>query len=150
MHMNPSLMVQESDLSGSTPMTIDSVTSYGESTSSTMLYLLLSTLNQSGSDTASHAASHIGVAQSIATLLRAMPFHASQKRMVIPTEISSKHGLNEQNVFRYGGSASGIHDATFEFATVANDHLLTARDMFKDSKVPSEIMPVMLTAVSSS
>lgn len=138
---------QDQDLFASTYMSIDNATDYAESTSSTMLYTLLSMLNLSSSDTLSHAASHIGVASSFVTLLRSLPFHASQRRMIIPADISSKNGVREEEVFQVGGAAEGIHDAVWDFATVANDHLLTARDMFKDGGVPSEAMPVFLHAV---
>lgn len=115
-----------------------------------MLYLILSMLDLSSSDTLAHAASHIGVASSFATLLRALPFHASQRRMVIPVDLTSKNGVREEEVYRIGGNAEGISDAVFDFATVANDHLLTARQLFKESggKVPAEAMPVFLSAVS--
>ena len=71
--------------------------------------------------------------------------------MVIPAEITAKHGVQQEDVFRHGGDAKGIDEAVFEFATVANDHLITARDMFNEveGKVPREAMPVFLAAVSS-
>lgn len=73
--------------------------------------------------------------------------------MVIPAEITAKHGVIQEDVFRKGGQAHGIDDAVFEFATVANDHLVTARNMFKDGdlkgKVPPSALPVFLTGVSS-
>jgi NADH dehydrogenase [ubiquinone] 1 alpha subcomplex assembly factor 6 len=77
--------------------------------------------------------------------------------MIIPAEISAKHGVNQDEVFRFAGEAKGrgkqsvkgLEDAVFEFATVANDHVITARDMFKDTagKVPREAMPVFLGGV---
>ena len=70
--------------------------------------------------------------------------------MVIPAEITAKHHVQQEEVFRVGGDAKGIDDAVFEFATIANDNLLTARDAFKDSKVPAETMPAFLLAVSCS
>lgn len=129
-------------------MTVEGVTQYAESTSSTLLYLLLNLLHQAHSETFAHAASHVGIAHSFATLLRALPFHATRRRMVIPVEITAKHGVRHEEVFRVGGDAQGIDDAVFEFATVANDHILTARDTFKDAGIPSEAMPVFLSAVS--
>ena len=113
------------------------------------------------SDTLSHAASHIGVAQTFATLIRGLPFHASKGRMVIPAEITAKHGVNQEGVFRLAsdgarsqdkaadGNTKGLEEAVFEFATVANDHMITARDMFKETagKVPIEGMPVFLSGV---
>ena len=64
--------------------------------------------------------------------------------MVIPAEITAKHSVMQEEVFRKGPAAKGIDDAVFEFATIANDHLVTARETFRDSagKVPRVAMPV--------
>jgi len=141
------IITKDQDLYAPTYATVDQVTAYAESTSCTMLYLLLSALGQNASDTLHHAASHVGIASTISTLLRALPFHASQRRMVIPTEISVKHSLREEDLFRYGGNAGGLSESVFDLATVANDHLITAREMFKETGVPREAMPAFLTAV---
>lgn len=69
--------------------------------------------------------------------------------MVIPAEITARHGVSQEEVFRKGGGAKGIDEAVFEFATLANDHLITAREMFKeyDGKVPEKARPVFLSAI---
>ncbi|KAJ3484253.1 hypothetical protein NLI96_g5768 [Meripilus lineatus] len=55
---------------------------------------------------------------------------------------------SQEEVFRKGGNAHGIDEAVFEFATLANDHLITAREMFKESggKIPERARPVFLAA----
>lgn len=77
--------------------------------------------------------------------------------MVIPAELTARHGVRQEDVFRKGGNADGISDAVFEFATVANDNLLTAREMFKQKQsgggggeVPRRVMPVFLYGVRPS
>ena len=73
--------------------------------------------------------------------------------MVIPAELTARHGVRQEDVFRKGGNADGISDAVFEFATVANDNLITAREMFdinergKGGRVPGAARPVFLSAV---
>ena len=139
-------------------MTLDSLLAHAESTSSTLNYLLLRLLSLHTSDLLSHAASHMGVAQTITTLLRALPYHAAQRRMVIPAEITAKHGVNQEAVFRsIGGrgvdaeeNGKRLEEAVFELATVANDHVLTAREMFKEEggKVPARVMPLFVSMVS--
>lgn len=133
-----------------THLTMDSLLAHAESTSSTFLYLVLALLSHSSSETFSHAASHLGVSHTISTLLRSLPYHASKGRMVIPAEITARHDVNHEEVFRKGGHAKGIDNAVFEFATVANDHLITAREMLKEGggKVPEGVRPVFLSAVS--
>jgi len=71
--------------------------------------------------------------------------------LVIPAEITSKHGVVQEEVFRQGPQARGIEDAVFEFATVAHDHLKTARSMLNvggsNDKIPKEALPVFLGGV---
>lgn len=124
-------------------MTVDSLIAHAESTASTHYYILLSLLGLS-SDTLSHAASHLGIAHCISTLLRALPFHASKGRMVIPAELTAKHGVSQEEVFRKGPASKGIDDAVFDLATIANDHMTTAREMFGDDvgKGPRVAMPI--------
>jgi NADH dehydrogenase [ubiquinone] 1 alpha subcomplex assembly factor 6 len=70
---------------------------------------------------------------------------------VIPAEISSKHGLRQEELVRKGPEAQGLEDAVFEFATLANDHMITARSMLKEEgfegKIPPAAMPVFLAGV---
>ena len=71
--------------------------------------------------------------------------------MVIPAEITAKHGVNQQDVFRRGPGADGLEDAVFEFATIAHDHLITAREMLNgedmNGLVPTAAMPIFLSGV---
>ncbi|PIL22534.1 hypothetical protein GSI_15223 [Ganoderma sinense ZZ0214-1] len=148
-HLRRIIDARDAELHSPMHLTVESLTKHAESTSSTYFYLLLSLLDLSSSDLFSHAASHLGVAQGIQILLRALPYHASKGRMIIPAEITARHGVRQEDVFHRGGNADGISDAVFEFATVANDNLLTAREMFKQSggdggKVPRVAMPVFL------
>jgi NADH dehydrogenase [ubiquinone] 1 alpha subcomplex assembly factor 6 len=67
--------------------------------------------------------------------------------MVIPAEITAKHGVSQDEVFRTGNRARGIEDAVYEFATMANDHMITSRDMFRT--VPRDAMPIFIAGVST-
>lgn len=177
--LNDLTSLQDAELDNPVHMTVDSLTSHAESTSSSLLYLLLSLLNlhtRAGQtshsqisslsqphshslsadpydpDTLFHAASHLGVAQTFSTLLRALPFHATKSRMVIPAEITAKHGVVQEEVFRRGGGAQGLEDAVYEFACIANGHLNSAREMFEANgrRVPQRAMPAFLAGVSGS
>ncbi len=72
--------------------------------------------------------------------------------MIIPVEITAKHGVSHEEVFRNGPAAKGIDDAVFEFATMANDNMITVREMFKEGtgKVPRDAMPVFGAGASDS
>jgi len=149
-HFKRIIDARSAELETPSHLTMDSLTTHAESTSSTALYLLLSMMSLPSS-ALSHAASHLGVAQTLATLLRALPYHASKGHMVIPAEITAKHGVNQQEVFKRGPNAEGLDEAIFEFATVANDHLITAREMLKgeemNGRVPSAALPIFLSGV---
>ena len=69
--------------------------------------------------------------------------------MVIPAEITAKHGVRQEEVFRIGGAAPGVSDAVYEFATIAHDHLHTAREMFEESGDAKKLaLPIFLAGVS--
>jgi NADH dehydrogenase [ubiquinone] 1 alpha subcomplex assembly factor 6 len=112
-----------------------------------MFYALLHLLSISESSTYAHAASHLGVAQTVSILLRALPFHASQGHVVIPSEITAKHGVSQEDVLRHGGDAHGISDAVYEMACTAKEEVDIAREQFQDGKVSPEALPVFLSAV---
>lgn len=95
-----------------------------------------------------HAATHLGVAQTLSTLLRALPFHVSKGRIVIPAEMTTRHMVNQEEVLRKGPAAYGISDAVFELACVAKEDLDSARDAFEADIVPNEVLPVFLSGVS--
>ncbi|KAJ4482054.1 isoprenoid synthase domain-containing protein [Lentinula aciculospora] len=149
-HFKRIIDARDAELQVPVHLTVDSLTAHAESTSSTLLYLLLSLLSLPSS-ALSHAASHLGAAQTFTTLIRGLPFHTKNGRMVIPAEITAKHGVVQEEVFRRGPAAKNIDGAVFEFATLANDHLATARSMLQQEgflgKVPQEAMLVFLAGV---
>ncbi|KAF8513761.1 isoprenoid synthase domain-containing protein [Gautieria morchelliformis] len=159
-HLKRIIDAREEELSNPSHRTIESLASHAESTYSTLLYLLLSLLNlPDTSGTLSHAASHLGVAQCIAVLLRALPYHASRGHLVIPADVAAKHGLRQEEVFRriregrHGAvHIKGLDDSVYEFAVAANDQILTARSMFEKQNlmVPREAMPVFLAGIPAS
>ncbi|KAJ6477447.1 Squalene/phytoene synthase [Mycena vitilis] len=133
---------------GSYP-TSDTLVAHAESVSSSVLYLLLGLRGLGAAEDLAHAASHLGTAQTMATLLWSVPRHVSQRRLPIPLDICARHGVNQEEVFRRGGDAEGVDAAVYDFAVLANDHLLTAREVFKDigGQVPAVAMPVFLAGV---
>jgi len=136
------------------PMHIDmeSLLSHAESTSSALNLALLSLLRLSPAEHLTHSASHIGVAHSIASLLRALPYHASKGVMVIPANVLAHNDVNLEEIFRRGPEASGIKDAVREFAAFADEQLILAREKMKrlsgsSVSVPREAMPIFLGAI---
>lgn len=131
------------------PETIGELEKYAEDTVSTLLYM---TLQAGGikSTTADHASSHIGKASGLLLLLKSLPYHASRNRhfSYIPFEVATKHGLVVKEGDRSEiclDSREGLCDAVFEMASVANTHLVKARELA--STVPAEAHPVLLSSV---
>lgn len=131
------------------PNDIEELEKYAEDTVSTLLYM---TLQAGGimSTTADHAASHVGKASGVLLLLKSLPYHATRNRhfSYIPAKVAAKHGL----LVKEGGrseirldSREGLCEAVFEMASVANVHLLKARELA--GKVPDEAHKVLLEAV---
>lgn len=150
-HFQRMIDAREEELLSPMHLTIESMTAHAESTASTFFYLVLSLLSQQ-STTLSHAASHLGVVHSFTTYLRAFPFHVRNGAIIIPAEITARHGVNQQEVLVKCETSKELEDAVFEFATIANDNLMTARAMFKDTggKVPQEVIPLFSAAIPSS
>jgi NADH dehydrogenase [ubiquinone] 1 alpha subcomplex assembly factor 6 len=67
--------------------------------------------------------------------------------MIIPAEITARHGVVQEEVFRRGGEAKGMKDAVWEFASAANEQLNVTRDVFREVEMTREAMPVFLAAV---
>jgi NADH dehydrogenase [ubiquinone] 1 alpha subcomplex assembly factor 6 len=128
---------------------------YAENTYSTILYLTLSAYPLK-SLTMDHLASHIGKAAGICAVLRGFPLLAfpsppthhsnpasalaqlppsnRQGVITLPLDVMSASGVREEDVYRKGGAAPGLKDATFAVATRASDHLITARSMLQSIK----------------
>lgn len=100
---------------------LSSVEDYAENSVSSVLYLTLECLGVR-SVHADHAASHLGRAQGIVTLIRAVPFNAKRNRVMIPIELLIKHKVSQNDLLR-GVSDSRVKDLTFDLASTANVHI---------------------------
>ncbi|KAK6185558.1 hypothetical protein SNE40_007764 [Patella caerulea] len=107
-------------------------------------YLLLQCLGVENIH-ADHAASHIGKAQSIVTLLRAAPFHAGKKKVYLPMDLLIKNKVSQESVIR-GKTDQPIKDVIYEIASIAHHHLKHARSFKSD--VPKEACVAFLSTVS--
>ena len=94
---------------------------YSENSVSSLLYLVLECMNFRDVN-ADHAASHIGRAQGLITLLRAIPYNASKQRVYVPLDLLVKHNVSQQNIIR-GSSGKNVKDLVFDIASTANIHL---------------------------
>ncbi|KAF8926220.1 NADH dehydrogenase (ubiquinone) complex I, assembly factor 6 [Dissophora ornata] len=135
---------REQNLSDPQFMTIGQMETYCENTFGSLLYLQLESVGVKSLE-ADHAASHMAKAMGIATMLRAFPFHMQQNRMVIPAEITAKHNLSQEALFRNPTITSALQDATLEVATAAHVHLATAQSYMDN--LPKAALPVLMAGI---
>lgn len=116
------------------------------------LPLVLPPTHPSTSDI-SHTLTHLSSLLSTTSLLRSLPLNTSKRISTLPRDVTVKHGLVDEELFRNGAGAKGLQDACFEIGTRGMDELITARSHLKSSggKVdPRAATPVFLSAVSLS
>jgi len=131
------------DLDNIQPTTMAELEDYAEHTASSLLYLTLESLGVRH-QTADHAASHVGKATGITTLLRATKYHAAQQSLYIPLELQREFKVNVNDILRGPQSPEAIQalsDVFFEVATQAHLHLEHAREMLA-STPPSAAGPL--------
>ncbi|HJQ58834.1 MAG TPA: squalene/phytoene synthase family protein, partial [Vineibacter sp.] len=92
---------------------------------------------------AHQAARHVGVAWAITGLIRATPFFARQRRLLLPADLLTSHGVNPLSVFE-GRPEPGLREVLREVARCARSHLDAARQ--PRAEVPRTALPVLLPA----
>ena len=86
------LDTRETDLLDAQPPL--SIEGYSEGSASQLLYLQLAAAGVASRE-ADHAASHLGKAVGISTLLRGTAFHASNRRSYLPLDLCAEHGVSQ-------------------------------------------------------
>ncbi|KAI9203095.1 isoprenoid synthase domain-containing protein [Polychytrium aggregatum] len=124
--------------------TLHDLEQYAENTAGSLINLQIESLGLRDLH-ADHAASHIGKAIGIVTMLRGTPFHIQSRQFYLPSEVTAKHGIVTEELFRHGPS-DRLADAVFEIATLANDHMITARSFAKE--IPHAAYPALLGTVT--
>ncbi|CAC5412459.1 NDUFAF6 [Mytilus coruscus] len=136
-------MSQYSKLNADFYKNIKDIEDYSEDTKASILYLFLESEGITDKQV-HHVASHIGKSQGVVTLLRGLPYNSSKGRIYLPRESLLKFKISGEDVMR-GRKQKEICDIVFEVASVAKQHLETARSMKKD--VPSSVLPLFLNSV---
>jgi NADH dehydrogenase [ubiquinone] 1 alpha subcomplex assembly factor 6 len=135
-----SLEAREKNLTSEQPDTLDDLEDYGEKGHSSILYLLLESMNIRDDNTM-YVASHIGVCSGIITLLRGLPHHVSQGEINIPSELMMKYNLSRQIVLAGPNTQlekENLKAAIFDIASQAYAHMDRAR-VLQDEKIDTSI-----------
>mmetsp|Transcript_11692 Transcript_11692/g.17569 ORF Transcript_11692/g.17569 Transcript_11692/m.17569 type:complete len:242 (+) Transcript_11692:1-726(+) len=128
---------------------IEDLERYAEFSASAFLYLIIEQAGFKGHHDLEHAASHLGKAMGILSLLRATPHHLSKRRCYLPIAVLSDHRLVAEHLFQ-GDPASlskneALSDAVFELCSIAKLHLDSARAL--GDKIPKDATSVLLSSV---
>ncbi|KAJ8041694.1 NADH dehydrogenase (ubiquinone) complex I, assembly factor 6 [Holothuria leucospilota] len=121
-------------------VSLEEVESYAENTASSLLYLTLEILGVKDVH-ADHAASHIGKSQGLTTIIRAVPYHAARRNVLLPQELLIKHNVTQESIIRQS-SEQPVKDVIYEIASQAHSHILKAQSMKKS--LPKEALPAFL------
>ena len=133
---------READLEPEPPESLVALEDYAEATSSALVLLALEILGARGGAVET-AGRHAGLAWALTGLIRAVPFHARQKRLYLPRDLVVQEGLKVGDVFELRSSAALCRVAE-GLAVRAKAHLRAARAVRRD--VPKEARSALLLA----
>lgn len=140
------ISARERDVRVIQPRAISDLESYSEETASSLLYLTLEACGLRNHES-EHAASHIGKAIGISTLLRATPYHLRARHCYIPSSLTTKHNLVPESLFRGGPDLYSpvMRDVVFEIACTAKSHVDIALTMHDRLPLPARraLMPLI-------
>jgi phytoene synthase len=134
------LDARERDLETDPPATLEDLEGYAAETSGTLVELACEVLD--ARDEASRtAARHVGIAHALVGLARAVPFHATQRRMMLPGNLAWNHGLDPHDLFELR-QPKEVRPVVREMAGRASEHL----DRARAAKPPRAAVPALLPA----
>lgn len=129
------------DLDDEPPADLPALVGYARDTSASLTQLALGVLEVSDAG-ASKAADDVGIAYALAGLLRAVPFHASQKRLYLPRTLREGAGLDAGRLFELKPDAA-LPLVVRPIVAEARAHLARARN----HAVPRAALAALLPAV---
>ena len=149
--LNRMISSREVFLSNHQPFqSMEEVSKYSENTFSSINNILLESLidSQNGNELhghAKHCANQLGKAEGIVTLLRALPYNASQNRVYLPLSLLVSHKISTESIIR-GLGGDELRHVIEVIAAVAEENLENSR--FRKKYLSVEEKRIMLTAVS--
>ena len=117
---------------------------YAEATSSSVMRLAaLALAGEEKSAASREAIRHAGIAYALTGLLRALPLHASQGRLMLPADILLARNVDPHDVLA-GNANDELRAAIADVASRAREHLAVARAAPCDTEVLSALLPASL------
>ena len=148
-HFETLIDARESDLDEQPPASLAEFTAYAEASSSPLVALFLEALGAAGWPEAGRAAAlmagrHAGIAWALTGLLRALPFHASRGRTILPAELFARHRVTPCAALGKSADFRSLAPLVAEIAGLARGHLAEARRPARE--VPNAARPALLQA----
>ena len=136
------LDARERDMDSSPPADMAELLRYAEGTSSTLVELALEILGQP-SPAVREAGRNLGIAWALVGLLRAIPFHAAQRRIYLPLSLATEVGLDPDRLLERAG-LTALKTAVQAVAQEARRWLAEARQ--RRGEVVRQFQPALLLA----
>lgn len=133
--------------------TLDDLENYAEQSHSSILYLLLESMNIRDENT-NYMASHIGVCSGLTTLLRGFPFHISKRQTYIPRDTMQKNSISIVQLLsgppnaEDKGLRTALQNCIFDVASQAHGHLDRARILHKGEENTAPISKLAINICS--
>jgi phytoene synthase len=142
-HFDRLIDAREDDLAAEPPADLAALENYAEGTSASLVHLALEILGvPAGSSTgANEAGRRLGLAWALTGLARAVPFHARQKRLYLPSDMAAQAGLDTGALFELRRSEA-LSRVVAQLAARASEHLAAARALRRE--LPRRAFPAML------
>ena len=141
-HFERLIATRERDVEQKPPENLAALEDYAEGSSSRLIRLALEALTAATPE-AEAAATEIGIAYALTGLIRAMPVHAANGRIIIPAEIAAAAGLDPADYLK-ARATSALRRAVEILAENASKHLAAARNLRR--RLPRAALPALLPA----
>jgi phytoene synthase len=142
-HIDRIIDARELDLTDDPPRTLAVLERYCEDTSARLLWLALEVLGVRDSAAALEAGREVGVAWALTGLVRAIPFHARDKRLYIPVDLAAEADLHTGDLFELRPSTP-LAKVVGRLRKRAQELLDAARA--KAADVPEAAQPALMLA----
>ncbi|HXL99749.1 MAG TPA: phytoene/squalene synthase family protein [Rhizomicrobium sp.] len=127
------------DLGNAPFVALDALEAYADATSGNLMRLAARILGDGGRH--DDLASEAGIAVALGGILRAIPFHASRRRLFLPSDLLSESDIEEAFA---GRESANLKAAVGIVATRAREHLAKARRMPKPGAALAAFLPAAL------
>ncbi len=141
-HFERLIDAREADLEDEPPATLTCLVNYAQATAAPLVLLSLEVLGVRAT-AAAEAGRHVAIAYALSGLLRALPYHARQNRVLLPADLLKAQGVAVRDVIE-GKAGAALKPVIAAVADTAREHLGKARALRREA--PRAAAPALLGA----